>query len=64
MVDGSGNIVGVEPDPDFGNDSLGEPRGIYKMAGPDGVRVLAGIGWLWLVPYIKPSFAKFYEDVK
>ena len=23
-----------------------------------------GIGWLWLVPYMQTSFAKFYEDVK
>jgi uncharacterized membrane protein len=25
---------------------------------------LIPIGWLWLVPYMKTSFAKFYEDVK
>ena len=25
---------------------------------------LIPIGWLWLVPYIQTSFAKFYEDVK
>ena len=23
-----------------------------------------GIGWLWLVPYMQTTFAKFYEDVK
>lgn len=23
-----------------------------------------GIGWLWLMPYIQTSYAKFYEDVK
>jgi uncharacterized membrane protein len=23
-----------------------------------------GIGWIWLVPYIQTTFAKFYEDVK
>ena len=23
-----------------------------------------GIGYLWLVPYMQTSFAKFYEDVK
>ena len=25
---------------------------------------LLPIGWLWLVPYIQTSYAKFYEDVK
>ncbi len=44
VVDDGGTIIGVEPDPDFGNERLGEPRGIYKMSSPDGVRVLAGIG--------------------
>lgn len=44
VLDAAGAVVGVEPDPDFGNDGLGTPRGIYKMASPDGVRVLAGIG--------------------
>ena len=43
-LDAAGAVVGVEPDPDFGNERLGEPRGIYKAASPDGVRVLAGIG--------------------
>jgi len=42
--DAAGDVVGVEPDPDFDNETLGEPRGIYKMASPDGMRVLAGIG--------------------
>lgn len=23
-----------------------------------------GIGFLWLVPYIKVSFAQFYDDIK
>ena len=44
VLDESGDVVSVEPDPDFNNDALGEPRGIYKMASPDGERVLAGIG--------------------
>jgi len=44
VLDEAGDVVGVEPDPDFGNETLGEPRGIYKMASPDGARVLAGIG--------------------
>ena len=44
VFDADGAVIGVEPDPDFNNDTLGEPRGIYKMASPDGERVLAGIG--------------------
>ncbi|MBL39519.1 MAG: hypothetical protein CMP07_14040 [Xanthomonadales bacterium] len=44
VFDAGGNITGVEPDPDFDNEALGEPRGVYKVASPDGVRVLAGIG--------------------
>jgi len=43
-LDADGDVVGVEPDPDFDNETLGEPRGIYKMASPDGMRVLAGVG--------------------
>lgn len=43
-LDNAGNVSGVEPDPYFGNEMLGEPRGIYKMASPDGERVIAGIG--------------------
>ncbi|NBB92851.1 MAG: response regulator [Gammaproteobacteria bacterium] len=34
----------IEPEPDFGNDALGEPRGVYRIFGaPDG-EVVAGIG--------------------
>ncbi len=39
-----GQVVAVEPDPAFNNQALGESRSIYKLASPDGVRVLGGIG--------------------
>ncbi len=44
VLDEAGDVVGVEPDPSFDNESLGDSRNIYKMASLDGVSVLAGIG--------------------
>ncbi|WP_376693036.1 ATP-binding protein [Wenzhouxiangella sp. EGI_FJ10409] len=34
----------IEPDPEFGNDELGEPRGVYRLYGTDDGQVVAGIG--------------------
>jgi len=34
----------VEPDPDFGNDQLGEPRGIYRLYQASDGQVIGGIG--------------------
>lgn len=42
--DGNGKVIAVEPDPVFNNDQLGESRGIFKLASPDGRRVIGGIG--------------------
>ena len=44
VIDEAGNVVGVEPDPGFDRDNLGDNASIFKMASPDGQRVLAGIG--------------------
>ena len=44
QMQADGTIVGVEPDPEFNNNQLGDSRAIYKMASPDGRRVIAGIG--------------------
>ena len=40
-VPGGGRI---EADPDFGNDRLGEPRGVYRLYGAGNGQVIGGIG--------------------
>lgn len=34
----------IEPDPEFDNDRLGEPRGVYRLYRADGGRLVGGIG--------------------
>jgi signal transduction histidine kinase/DNA-binding response OmpR family regulator/ligand-binding sensor domain-containing protein len=38
------DAVGIEPDPDFRNDELGEPRGVYRLFLASGGQVVGGIG--------------------
>nr|WP_240956430.1 hybrid sensor histidine kinase/response regulator transcription factor [Wenzhouxiangella sp. XN79A] len=44
VLDHTGVAIGVEPDPLFDNDALGDDRRIFRVASHDGERVLAGIG--------------------
>ncbi len=38
------DAMGIEPDPDFRNDELGEPRGIYRLSLASDGQVVGGIG--------------------